>query len=183
MKLYEVVAQYREDLARLQDLDLPAEVVLDTIEAMQGAPEEKVKAVLIVAMEIEAEGKVRAEHAKRMAESSKGMLLRAEGLRSYAQLAIQNCGLPLPLKYPEFNVNLQANPKSCDVFDTALLPPHMKRTVVEFDVIGDAKELLERIATITQAVPVVTTVPDKKAVLDALDSVVEATGATHAQVA
>ena len=34
--LYEIATTYRADAARLQDLDLPAEVVTDTLDAMAG---------------------------------------------------------------------------------------------------------------------------------------------------
>jgi hypothetical protein len=173
MKLYEIAAQYRDDVARLQDLDLPPEVVLDTIDAMQGDIAEKIKAVVVVALEIEAEGQARAEHAKRMAESSKATLHRAEALRSYAQIAIQNCGLVLPLKYPEFNVTLHKNPPSCEITNNELLPRKFKNLVVSFECSGDPEVvrglLLSRPEIgLTRDEVEVTTFADKRAVLAAL---------------
>ena len=188
MKLYELAEQYRADVALLQDLDMPPEVVRDTIESMQGDVHEKIKAVIIVAFEIEAEGKTRAEHAKRMAESAKAMLVRADGLRSYAQAAIQSLGLALPLKYPEFSVNMQRNPASCEVTDSALLPAHCVTTTVTFEV-GTA-ELLEQVFASVSAWreaggtvnPVVSRVADKRVVLDALKQVAAAnSGKTNAE--
>ena len=34
--LYDIAAQYRTDATRLADLDLPADVVTDTLDAMSG---------------------------------------------------------------------------------------------------------------------------------------------------
>lgn len=133
MKLYEIQQQYRDDVARLQELDLPPEAVLDTIEGMQGELLDKIKAVLIVSMEMDAEAAVRAEHAKRMAESAKAMANRAEGLRSYAQIAITNSGIALPIKYGEFTVNLRKNPLSCTVSDAAKLPADLRKTSLSMD--------------------------------------------------
>ena len=39
--LYDIAAQYRADVARLADLDLPAEVITDTLDAMSGELEVK----------------------------------------------------------------------------------------------------------------------------------------------
>ena len=39
--LYEIATSYRADVARLADLDLPAEVITDTLDAMSGELEVK----------------------------------------------------------------------------------------------------------------------------------------------
>ena len=178
MNLYQLDAAYRADVATLQDIDLPPETVLDTIDGMQGEISEKIKAVMIVAMEIEAEAKVRAEHAKRMADSAKAMAGRADALRSYAQVAIQNCGLMLPLKYPEFSINLQRNPPSCEVTKPELLPPDMKSLNVTFSLSGlwshqtpESMLALLKVSGFNATDVSVEMKVDKKAVLDALKAV------------
>lgn len=126
MKLYELADQYRALVAKLQDLDLPPEVVLDTIEGEQGDIKEKVKSVVIVAMEMQEEAKVRAAHAKRMSDSAKSLEVRAEGLLSYAMVTIQSIGLTMPIKYPEFSLGMQKNPPSCEIVDVEKLPAPYK---------------------------------------------------------
>lgn len=183
MKLYELAIEYRNLVAQLQDVDLPPEVVLDTIDGMQGEVSEKIKAVLIVSMEIESEAEARAAHGKRMTESAKAMANRAEALRSYAQVAIQNCGLALPLKYPEFNVNLQRNPPSCDVTHPELLPPHLKTIEASVTLTGSATVTPDDIAKHLTAAGLgvhgvqLTTKVDKKAVLDTLKTIAAANDA------
>lgn len=175
MNLYDIATQYREDVVLLQNLDMPSEAVLDTVEGMQGDLIDKLKAVLIVAMRLEAEAQVRAEHGKRMLDSAKAMAQRAESLRTYAQATIQGCGLALPLKYPEFTVALQRNPPSCEVVDVMKLPVELKSCTVTFAVHpAQASSFVQAIrdsADLHQAVagePTVEFKPDKKAVLDTL---------------
>lgn len=178
MKLYELTAQYRADVAKLQDLDLPPEVVLDTIDGMQGEITDKIKAVIIVSKEMAVEAEARIECGRKMMDSGKAQLNRAEGLTSYAQIAIQNSGLSLPLKYTEFTVNLQRNPPSCTVVDAEKLPPHLVSKTVSFTIActnpNDVISKLCQAATglsIDLGVPIVDIKADKKAVLDTLKTI------------
>lgn len=181
MKLYELAEQYRNDVARLQDLDLPPEAVLDTIDGMQGEITEKIKAVLIVAMEFKANGEARIAAAKKMIESGQAEINRSEGLMSYAQIAIQNSGLLPPIRYDEFTVNLAKNPPSCTVTDESIVPDSFKQFEVTYNVIGEpAKDAL--IELVSKATGESGTLPsslmlkgvsvkvDKKALLSALKS-------------
>lgn len=180
MRLYELVDSYRADIAKLQDLDMPPEAVLDTIDGMQGEVSEKIKAVLIVSMEMDAEAEIRKAHGQRMMDSAKSMAGRADGLLSYAQIAIQNCGLALPLKYPEFSVNLRKNPPSCEVTDAELLPTHLVSREVTFQVSGDTRLLLDLVNDATRdnylspgyaSCPTVAVKADKRAVLESLKAI------------
>lgn len=175
MNLYEIATQYRADVAHLQDLDLPPEVVIDTVEGMQGDMIDKLKAVLIVAMGLEAEAEVRAVHAKRMNDSAKAMANRAQALRTYAQLTIQGCGISLPIKYPEFTVSMQKNPASCEVVDVQSLPADLKACSITFTVRPDQASgfvaAIQKNAKLAQAIsgePDVEFRPDKKAILELL---------------
>jgi hypothetical protein len=181
MKLYELAEEYRADVAKLQDLDLPPEVVLDTIDSMQGDIKDKIKAVIFVASEMKATGLARLDAAKRMMESGQSELNRAEGLFSYAQIAIQNSGLTLPIKYDEFNVNLQKNPPSCDITDMEKLPEKFKRTEVKTVIESSLNEpefllQLHKLADASNVKIISTTIEfkvDKKAVLTELKALHE----------
>jgi hypothetical protein len=52
--LYDIAAQYRTDATRLADLDLPAEVVTDTLDAMSGELEVKAQNVVMYARNLQA---------------------------------------------------------------------------------------------------------------------------------
>jgi Siphovirus Gp157 len=148
--LHEITKLYREDLAKIQDLDLPPEVVLDTVEAMQGDFETKVRAVVGFAQELEMVADRRRDLAKAMVDGAKAMENRAESLKSYVQAMISASGIVLPMRLPEFTVDLAKNPQSCEVSDVSKLPPHMVKSNISFDVAGMVSD--EVIDTLTQAI-------------------------------
>lgn len=128
--LFEITKQYREDLEKLNDMDLPNEVVLDTVEAMQADLETKIRAVVAYARELEKIADLRRDEAKRMVDGAKAMENRAESLLSYVQAMVQASGIALPLRYPEFTVNLAKLPTSCEVTNAKMLPMHMVKSTV-----------------------------------------------------
>ena len=118
------------------------------------------------------------------------MANRAASLRSYAQVAIQNCGLALPLKYPEFSVNLQRNPPSCEVVDADKLPPHLKTTELLLRFSGSPGVFIDSVLSAVGAVEGVKLLEhselvkvDKKAVLATLKDVQAANEAKPASEA
>jgi len=144
--LYEIVARYQADLAKLQDMDLPPEVVLDTIEAMQGAVEEKVRAVVAFALDLERAAEAREAEAKRMSEGAQRLADRAESIKMYAQIALMNSGLKLPLIAPEFTLNLAKLPPSVEVTDATALPDNMVKTTISISFSGRSEALRDTIA-------------------------------------
>ena len=129
--LFEIIDQYQQQLSTLQDTDLPPEVVMDTIESIQGDVETKLRAVVAYALQVKADAETRKAHAKRMAESAKAMEHRYDSLMMYAQIGVMNSGLKLPLALPEFTLNLAKNPPSCEVTDTITQVPakYLRRTI------------------------------------------------------
>ena len=138
--LYAIVARYQDDLAKLQDLDIPAEVVLDTIEGMQGELVDKLRAVVGYAIDLEKQAEIRAAEAKRMADSAKRMAERAESIRTYAQIGLMNSGLKLPVVCPEFTLNLAKNPRSVEITDCDGIPDEYVKTCVTLEFQGRRKD-------------------------------------------
>lgn len=171
--LFEVIDQYHADLAQLQELDLPNEVVLDTIESMQGPVEQKVRAVVAYALKIKADAATRKEHAKRMSEGAKAMENRYESLMMYAQIGLMNSGLKLPLTLPEFTLNIAKNPPSLmDEVDPMKVPDqYLRRTItVEVPVSwseADVREVIEH-ADGKGAVSNCSVAVDRRGLLDAV---------------
>lgn len=180
--LYQIVARYQDDLAKLQDLDLPPEVVADTIEGMQGEIEEKVRAVVAYALEMEKAAEVRAAEAARMKDSATKFSARAESLRTYALGALQASGLRLPLIAPEFTLNIAKTPRAVEVADVTALPDEMVKTTVTIEFPGripDAWAVSEQ-APAGAAIDV-QTVSVKKTIGDALKAGTEVPGAALSQ--
>ena len=139
--LFEIVREYHDQLSSLNDTDLPPEVVFDTIEAMQGDVEQKIRAVVAYALHIKADAETRKAHAKRMADSAKAMEARHESLMMYAQIGLMNSGLKLPISLPEFTLNLAKNPASLDVTASPVdVPPQFLRRTIRIEVPNDWDE-------------------------------------------
>lgn len=177
--LFEIINEYQDQLAQLNDADLPNEVVLDTIEAMQGTVEDKLRAVIAYALQIKADAAARKEQAKRMAESAKAMENRYDSLMMYAQIGVMNSGLTLPLVLPEFTINLAKNPPSVDVLASPVdLPPQFLRRTIVIEVpdgwseqdVSDAVRQMEE----SGAVCNVSVEADKRRLMDALKANPEA---------
>lgn len=174
--LYEVVNTYHEQLAALQDADLPAEVVNDTLEAIQWPVEEKVRAVVAFALQLKADAEVRAEHAKRMADSAKAMKNRADALLAYVSAGLLNSGLRLPLRLPEFTVNVAKNPPSLEVVDESAIPAKFKRRSFQFLIPEDWTDEQVSDLAAKMNVPVqYEEAIDRRALLDAVKADPEAT--------
>lgn len=131
--LFEIIGQYQTDLSRLSDLDLPPEVVMDTMESMQGDVTDKIRAIVAFALQLESDAEAKQAHAKRMNEAADVLVRRAESLRMYAQIGLMNSGLALPLRAPEFNLNLAKMPPSVEVIDADALPTSMLNKTAKFD--------------------------------------------------
>ncbi len=131
--LFEIIGQYQADLNRLSDLELPVEVVMDTMESMQGDVTDKIRAIVAFALQLESDAAAKNAHAKRMTEAAEVLERRAESLRMYAQIGLMNSGLALPLRAPEFNLNLAKMPPSVEVIDADALPTSMLNKTAKFD--------------------------------------------------
>ena len=188
MKLYELTDEYRAAVAQLQELDLPPEAVMGTIEAMQGGLEDKLRAIIAVSMELEAEEQALRAHAQRMLGRAEARGKRAENLRLYAQTAIMATGVLGPVKCGEFEAKLQANPLSCDITDEAALAPTFKTAEITVTLPGDGQAVRQLIegalsaANIRAAVKGATK-PDKRTVLAALKEIEAANKAKPAGAA
>lgn len=174
--LYEVVQTYHEQLAALQDADLPVEVINDTLEAIQWPVEEKIRAVVAFALELKADAETRAEHAKRMADSAKTMKARSESLMVYATSGLMNSGLRLPLRCPEFTLNVAKNPPSLEIVDESAIPSKFRRRSFAFHIPEDwTDEQVENLAKQMNVPVQYEESIDRRALLDAVKADPEAT--------
>jgi Siphovirus Gp157 len=91
--LYLVAAQYREAAEKLADLDLPPEVVADTLESLSGEIEVKAQNVALFVRSMEADAAAVKQWAKDATERAKAIEARAERLREYLSDNMQACGI------------------------------------------------------------------------------------------
>lgn len=119
--LFEIAREYRTDIEKLGDLDLPDEVVADTLESMGG--DLTVKACNVAAfmahLDTTAAGMKEAE--ARMKARRQAVERRAERLRHYLLSGMQYAGIDR-IESPDFVLSIKKNPPAVEVFDERMVP-------------------------------------------------------------
>ena len=119
--LFEIAALYRAQLEQLSDLDMPPEVVADTLEAIQGDMQDKLRAVIAYSMELDVLASGAKDAAKRMADRAKVLESRVDSMRAYALTHMQATGIG-EVSTEEFAAKVAKKPASVNVTDSALIP-------------------------------------------------------------
>jgi hypothetical protein len=125
--LFDLAAEYREAADRLSELDLPDEVVRDTLESLSG--DLTAKATNIAAMCANWASLVAQirEAEARMVERRRALERRAERVRQYLLDAMLYAGIER-IDSPHFALAVKANPPSVRVDDARQLPAEYLRT-------------------------------------------------------
>lgn len=109
LKLYEIAAQYRALEALEASEDLPAELIRDTIEALEGDLKDKATNVALFIESLRATADSIQVAADKMRERGKRLHDRADSLQSYLLLQMQACGIT-KVESPWFTLAVKANP-------------------------------------------------------------------------
>lgn len=144
--LYTIASEYRAQLAALADLDMPPEVVADTVEGMAGEVENKLRAVIAYSLELDVLATGAADAAKRMQERAKALQTRVEWLRTYALQTMQGCGIG-EVATDEFGAKIAKKPPSVQITDAALIPAAYMRTPEPPPPAPDKKAIADAIKT------------------------------------
>ena len=119
--LYEIAATYRNDAAHLADLDLPAEVITDTLDSMSGELEVKAQNVVMFARNLEATAIAIKDAEEQMAKRRKAIENRARHLLEYVHGCMETAGVQ-KIECPLFRIAVQRKAPSVDVFEPGLVP-------------------------------------------------------------
>lgn len=124
--LYQLATEYQQQFYQLAELDLPDEVVTDTLEAMEGDIQVKAANVAMFVRQLEhtAEGIKAAE--KVMKARREAIEKRAQRVSQYLLQNLQACGIT-KIEHPMLRVSVRANPEAVDVFDAAQVPAEYLR--------------------------------------------------------
>ena len=123
--LYELAAQYRSAADQLSDLDLPPEVVADTLESLSGELEEKAQSVAMLIRNLEVTAEAIKAFEASQAERRKAIERRAESLKDYIRRNMEACGIT---KIEGTGITLSFRKSSAVVIDEpALIPPEFMR--------------------------------------------------------
>jgi hypothetical protein len=126
MNLFDITDEYRAQLAALSELDVPPEVVQDTLDGLQGELEHKLRAVIAYGLNIRAQAEAEKAAADRMAERAKADNKRADGLLAYALQAMQATGLP-GIKTAQWEAKPAKKTASVEITDPNSLPDDFMR--------------------------------------------------------
>ncbi len=91
--LFDLVGEYLAAAEKLSELDLPPEVVSDTLEGISGDIETKVTNIAHVALNFEATAAAIKEHAGKQLLRAKAIESRADALRDYIARSMQATGI------------------------------------------------------------------------------------------
>ena len=119
MKLYELTENYAKLLEMAEETDTDA--IVDTLEALQEAIEDKAENIAKLIRNLEADVKVIRDEEKRLAERRQAIENKVERLKSYLQEQLETAGIE-KVKRPTITVAIQANPPSIDVIDEKAIP-------------------------------------------------------------
>lgn len=121
MRLYEIAAQYRELETLEASEDLPAEVILQTLDALDGDLREKSVNVALFCENLRATATEIIARANAMEERAKRLKARADSLQAYLQMHMSACGIT-KIECPYFTLQLKKNPPSVVVDSLGAIP-------------------------------------------------------------
>ena len=125
--LYELTADYRAAAEKLADLDLPPEVVADTLESLAGDLEVKATNVAMFVRNLDALAEQIKQAEAQMAARRKAIEARAERVRRYLLENMQDCGIR-KIESPWFVISIRKNPPSVVIDDERAIPPELMVT-------------------------------------------------------
>lgn len=126
--LYQLATEYRALADRLHDLDLPDEVIADTLESESGDLMEKGTNVAKVFRNLEAMADQIKQAEKQMADRRKALEKRAERLKTYLHTNMEKAGIS-KIESPWFVISIKNNPASVVVDDESEIPDDFMREI------------------------------------------------------
>lgn len=119
--LYELSANYRALSDKLHDLDLPEEVIADTLEAESGDLIEKGINVAKVFRNLESLANQIKEAEAQMAARRKAIENRAANLKNYLKANMEECGIQ-KIESPWFVISIRKNPEALVIDNEQAIP-------------------------------------------------------------
>lgn len=126
LTLYELAAEYRDAASRLADLDMPAEVVADTLESLGGELTAKATNIGFVIRNLETLAAQIKDAEQKMELRRKAIEARVEHVRAYLRINMQACGIS-KIEAPQFSITLRKTPPKVVIDDPEAIPQEFWR--------------------------------------------------------
>jgi hypothetical protein len=147
LALYQLVEQHRSLEALADSDDIPAEVIRDTLEGLEGDIQAKSVSVAHFFKNLDASADAIDDAVKQMQSRAARLRKRSESIKAYLLLSMQATGITR-IECPYFQLVVRNNPPSVVIDNEAEVPDSYKRT--------------------PEPLPLPKAVPDKKAIADAI---------------
>ena len=123
LSLYELAEDYRQALDVLTDPEnnLPAEVIADTLEGLQGSLEDKAVNVAKFFKNLEATAVAIKEAEQRMSQRRKAIENRVTSMKDYLKQNMESCGITR-IESPWFALSIAKNPAAVEITDEDTIP-------------------------------------------------------------
>jgi hypothetical protein len=121
LALYEIANDYRDAVDKLADLDLPEEVVADTLESMGGELQVKATSVAAFIRNLESSANAIREAEAHMAARRKAIENRAARVKDYLLANMMVAGVQ-KIESPYFKLAVRENPPAVEIFEPGLIP-------------------------------------------------------------
>lgn len=135
MNLYEISSRYQQAFFALAECDdLPAQVIDDTLEGIEGEIKEKAIAVASFFQNLEAEANAIYEAENRMRNRRSALEKKIASLKDYLKTNMEKTGIT-EITCPQFSLKIKRNPPAVCVFDEGAIPVEYKKekTVITID--------------------------------------------------
>jgi len=119
--LYELAHSYRDAADKLADLDLPPEVIEDTLESLSGDLEVKATNTAMVIRNIESMAAAIKEAESAMAARRKALENRAARVKDYLLANMMVAGIQ-KVECPYFKLSVRENPPAVEIYEPGLVP-------------------------------------------------------------
>ena len=127
ISLYKLADQFVAASHRLSDLDLPDEVIADTLEGLSGELEVKATNVAAFVRNLEASAEAIKQAETEMSARRKAIENRAKRIRTYLQGQMERTGMT-KIECPYFKIAIRDNPPSVVIDAESQIPAEFMRT-------------------------------------------------------
>ena len=140
--LYTIADAYLQDVAKLQDLDLDAQTIADTLEGLTGDLEVKATNVAMFVRNLESLAEQIKAAETTMSARRKAIEQRADNVREYLLTNMQRTGIT-KIESPYFRISVKQNPASVVITDETQIPAKYMRQPPVPAPVADKREILD----------------------------------------
>lgn len=119
--LYQLVGQYQQDLAILEDIDIDEQTFIDTLESMRGELDIKATSVAMMVRNLEVSSDAIKVAEQTLSIRRKAIDNRVKRIRAYLLECMQKAEIQ-KIDSPMLVLSIKKNPPAVEIFDERMVP-------------------------------------------------------------